>query len=198
MKIIDYFLNKGQNFYKIHLILSVVIFALLIITIILSITITPNVKYVEYARGSDYNFKVLSKNIDQSQKELITRGILRDFVLYVEKYSIPTQIDDVAKSKVFSMASSSVIDQYRKKYMKLFNTKIDKVIDIQTKILNDKVIVPKQIHQIRFIKKEELIDKSNIKEFIANIQYNYNGKKDILNPLGINITHYNATEKLEN
>ena len=197
MKVIDDFLFQGVNLYKIHIVLLMIIFVLLIVVMTLSTTITPKVKYIEFGKEVDYSFSVLPRNIDKSQKELLTRQILRDFVLYIEKYSTPTDVDSIAKKKVLSMASAYVISEYRRRYINLYNQKIDKTIDIQTQILNDKIIIPQTIHQIRFKRKEETLDKIIHKEFIANIQYNYSSEKTVLNPLGIKIIKYTATEKLE-
>lgn len=197
MKVIDDFLFQGVNLYKIHIVLLMIIFVLLIVVMTLSTTITPKVKYIEFGKEVDYSFSVLPRNIDKSQKELLTRQILRDFVLYIEKYSTPTDVDSIAKKKVLSMASAYVISEYRRRYINLYNQKIDKTIDIQTQILNDKIIIPQKIHQIRFKRKEETLDKIIHKEFIANIQYNYSSEKTVLNPLGIKIIKYTATEKLE-
>jgi hypothetical protein len=197
MKVIDDFLFQGVNLYKIHIVLLMIIFVLLIVVMTLSTTITPKVKYIEFGKEVDYSFSVLPRNIDKSQKELLTRQILRDFVLYIEKYSTPTDVDSIAKKKVLSMASAYVISEYRRRYINLYNQKIDKTIDIQTQILNDKIIIPQKIHQIRFKRKEETLDKIIHKEFIANIQYDYSSEKTVLNPLGIKIIKYTATEKLE-
>lgn len=195
--------SKGRMWDRvIILVLAGLSIILLLVSVVLFLRQTTEVKFVEVIKsGKDFVYNVVSEPLNQTEAEALSTYFLKNYVM--DRHRINGVDDKERAEKTLVMSSEEVIKHYKREYQ----LQQEKLTGIQrsVEILSDMALAP-HLHRITFKTKDQKDGETAEKQWVVIIEY-YRLPKKIrekmtteeirLNPYGLYVKKYGWGEGIE-
>lgn len=195
--------SKGRVWDRIIiLILSGITIMLLLVSVVLFLRQTTEVKFVEVTKmGKDFVYNVVSEPLNQTEAAALSIYFLKNYVM--DRHRINGVDDRERAEKILSMSSEEVVKQYKREYQ----LQQEKLMGVQrsVEIVSDMALSP-HLHRITFKTKDQKDGETAEKQWVVIVEH-YRLPEKIrkkmtieevrMNPYGLYVKKYSWGEGVE-